>query len=222
MMAAVPAMGVSELLDTDVSTRRGPEGQAHYEAYEKKIQDLKADIPMVMLAIKDGKISAPPTAGEEAKWASIKKSASELTTQILLDGQISEADIRNLYYSYQKELYDAVPLDRMEHLSLKAAFIEEARAEAAADPRLKGALPDDVAKTVSRIAGDKSDLEFWLTLFAMLGSYEFFRASLRRGLEDGRRRDDENIREEKREKLIAAKEDLENLLKPKSPRPPGK
>lgn len=221
-LAVAPAFGIYNALETDASATRGPEGQARFEAYQKEISDIKAAMPTTTFKMQR-KSGAPQTDGADvAKLEAARRHAAQFAVQIVLDDQISEADLKKISSAYNREIGRDIPIEIMNNMRWGAPFAEEARGQAAGSPDIANAPQEKKAEIIADIAHRDASNEFWISLAAFLASLELLTSLTGKALRHGSSRDDERLLEERREKFAAAKEDLEKLLRPKSSTPPPK
>lgn len=217
LIAAVPAVGVYEITTNEPSTEpKSPTAQVQYQAYKKEISDFRAAIPAETVAYraKHGQI----TREQSAQLTDVKAKAQDFSVRLALDNQLSEAQIRDISYSYITEVGKVIPLELVNRTAYASGYLDETKAGRASQVT----FTDDTqkAKSVVYSAAEWQQLNVLWSLMAFMLSFEVLGGYAKRSLQHGRRRDDEFIEEQKREEFDAARRQLEDVLKPKGPRPP--
>lgn len=217
LLAAVPAIGVHQITTHDPSTEpKSPTAQAQYEAYKQELSDFRAAIPAETVAYraKHGEI----TRRHAEQLAEVREKTTDFSIRLALDTQLSETQIRDLGLAYYAEVGKILPNEIVAKATYGSGYLDEARASREA----RTTFTDDAQKAKSIVSGaaEWQQLNMLWSLLAFLSSFDLLNRYARRGLQHGRRRDDEFIEEQKKEEFETARRQLEDVLKPKGPKPP--
>lgn len=208
LLTLAPAVYITEQIETDPSDIRAVPTAAAADviAFEREIDAIKLSLP--------APLTQQLTPQQIEKTLETRELAKDFSVRVLNNANISEKDVGYLATVYRDALGKEIPLQNFENMRYSNAFIDECKSS----EKIKGLAPELAANEIMTCTASDAKTEFWTysigVYMALLIGFETMTKTLLRA---GRRRDDENIVEEKKEKFIEATEDLREFLKPKPP-----
>ena len=221
-LVLAPAVIAIEVIDKDPSKERGPEATERLEQYKSELNDIHKKIPSVefnfkvyegtLFTVAYTKRDIPPISDEDAKKIEeLYTPFSRLAERIILDDQLSEQDKRDIAVYYHRDLdmneafVSTTGNEIMKVMRLHPAHIHEEFKELKSE-NIK-VNPNTLAKETASASTTETWLNFIVIWGLLMGSLEKRRDRI---LKKNSRKDDELT-------LSETIEDIQNMIKPKSP-----
>ncbi len=214
-LVVAPTIGVSTIYNDSPSSEL-PAGTVSAAAlYKAEVDTLSKEIPSTTFTLDKSGARQQRTLKQAEKASDLEKRVDDFSMRLMWETKLSEREAKEIASSFRNAFGQSIQNANINWIDSYAAYMNEGRATLAKDP-----APDTVEDMKMQMFQEHIKDRAWSSFMAFALFFSIFDSFLKRGLSHGRRRDDENIHEEKVEKFEDVKNDLKNLLKPGTPPKP--
>lgn len=217
LLVYAPTAMLVNVYDRDPSSERAPGGAEQVQKYATEVDQLarafrgaeatSANLPKA-------------TDADIERLRSLNARGAELAARITMDNHISEQDARELARRFEGQTSSNLSVTRhFERIDDGAPSLAEARGRLSQDPAFSRADDAGKAQAVQAEANSSTFWNYWTSfLIVYFVFFNMFDRNLKNQLAKGRRKDDDFIHEEIKDKIDSEKDVLKELLKPSAPK----
>ncbi len=213
-LVVAPTIGVSTIYNERPMTELDAGVTSVAPQYRAELEALAKELPTTTLTFNRSGERQQLTLKQAEKAVDFERRVDDFSSRLMLENKVTEREAKDIAKAYQAIFGASLQNSNINWIEGFAEYLNDSRAELARDP-----APDTMEDMKTQLFKEHVLDRTMSSFIAFAIFFSLFDGWLKRGLTHGRRRDDENIQEEKVEKFEDAKNGLKDLLKPgNSPR----